>query len=496
MYRMAPSETTGGPTGNGSVYSTSTSQLPLLASIATSGRGNPQADLATDITSQSRPTLPSLTRPSKRKCAAGWHKFQRKKKISWSQLEKCDGHTLAIHNKKLMRLQRLNLLTLWKLKRRPKPLTIDHQKKQDPITVNQGNFDEGLVRSGSVSSVETQDKSDRSDSVLSVSTNITTPDDSGCETKGKVTKTPLACKLVTVTSTPEASNAEEKGVGRFSATHESPAEMSLEHLEPKNQELKVTASAPVPAPRAAAVAVTTLSPAATCGEPAAQNSANEGKQRKKRMLDDDEGSTSKPAQEPKPKKAKLAAAAASPAVTMTPVVPAPKFTRGGPSNSKKYFEINADKMREDPLGFDDLVYEDKRPAMAQKIFRKFQRFRRHQGPPPSVDMFGAIGAPQPRADVNTNKKGQVAAGGLSKDTLKRIHQKRIGEEVELPKGNKRGGGQGGSHTDSTGVRAGLAKTQPNGIKQRGGLWAGPTKDRNGGGKLQPSSNQQKYNKSR
>ncbi|KAK3341233.1 hypothetical protein B0T25DRAFT_557762 [Lasiosphaeria hispida] len=182
---------------------------------------------------------------------------------------------------------------------------------------------------------------------------------------------------------------------------------------------------------------------------------------------------------------------------MTPAVPAPKFTRGEPSDSKKYFEINADKMREDPLGFDDLVYEDTRTGMAQRVFRKFQRFRKYQGPPASVEMSGGIGTPEPRARANTNKKRRAATGGLSKGTLNRNHQKSVGEEVQSLKSNKsgRGGTQGGGQTDSPGLRAGLARTQQNGVKQKGGLRAGPTKGRNGGRKNLSSSNQQKYNKS-
>lgn len=70
----------------------------------------------------------------------------------------------------------------------------------------------------------------------------------------------------------------------------------------------------------------------------------------------------------------------------------------------EYFVTRVAEMNDDPLDFDDLVYDDPRPKKAVQTAKKFARFRKVQGAPIDTTMSGAI-VPEEKTPKKSPKMG-------------------------------------------------------------------------------------------
>ncbi len=139
----------------------------------------------------------------------------------------------------------------------------------------------------------------------------------------------------------------------------------------------------------------------------------------------------------------------------------------------EYFEERVHDMLNDPLDFDDFVYDTAKPT-PRHVARSFAQFRKRQTqPPPPLVMSGAIG-PASEAKPAATKP----SGSLAKEAQKRAHQQRVKEQVRLSKpheegrrseGSKQSGVSGAKVSKGKGKeRAWLTNSrQPSGVKQGG-----------------------------
>lgn len=275
---------------------------------------------------------------------------------------------------------------------------------------------EEAADSSSVTSSDDQAKSVSSeDSVSPPSTAITTPDlsDTEAEPATKVSTVSSVAFERTITSTVAKTvfatlitPAQPPKASR--PLKAAPADISSSTIPPK----------PAPSPRVP----TSSNPLPTCTPANRLPICTPANSSKKRKIAEEE----KPAQPPSPKKTKLVQ----------------------PSRPKEYFELRIDEMLNNPLGFDDLVHDDPRPRKAQQIFNTFRKYRRAQGRPIPVTMSGAIGAPQPpsptkKGEANPKRTPTPPSPGpsqgrdLSKNVLKKEHQKKVTQDIAALKKGKR-----------------------------------------------------------
>ncbi|KAK3355092.1 hypothetical protein B0H65DRAFT_505058 [Neurospora tetraspora] len=163
--------------------------------------------------------------------------------------------------------------------------------------------------------------------------------------------------------------------------------------------------------------------------------ASEMKKSKKHKRDEDdqsEGAT----EQPKAKKSKTSAepptcsgAAMTPAAIDKSYKPYPNVP---PEIRKELFVIKVQEMLDNPLGYDDLVYDDNRPKSKRPKWRKTGRNTGHN----DMMMSGGIGPADPSSGSHKSGKGGAnkknRSGGddsLSKQVLKKGHNKRVAEEV-------------------------------------------------------------------
>ncbi|KAL2270949.1 hypothetical protein VTJ83DRAFT_320 [Remersonia thermophila] len=163
---------------------------------------------------------------------------------------------------------------------------------------------------------------------------------------------------------------------------------------------------------------------------------------------------------------------------MSAAVPAPSSSSSNKSLDKMdYHERVVHSMLTDPLGFDDFVYDSRKPKPAH-VARSFARFRNRQTqPPPPLEMRGAIGPAGDDDDDNTKSgKGRgkdakdmprkTKAQSLAKEAQLRAHKRKLEDKVESLKGKEKalihGGKQspmrdsnpaanGGRHGDKKGL---------------------------------------------
>ena len=144
-----------------------------------------------------------------------------------------------------------------------------------------------------------------------------------------------------------------------------------------------------------------------------------------------------------------------------------------PAARTEYFEERVHDMLDDPLDFDDFVYDSNKPT-PRHVARSFAQFRRRQTqPPPPLVMSGAVGPASGAKPVTT--KGP---GSLAKEAQKRAHQQRVKEQVRSSKpyeeGRRSGAGKPPGMPEAK-VRKGKGKErawltnsrQPSGVKQGG-----------------------------
>ncbi len=144
-----------------------------------------------------------------------------------------------------------------------------------------------------------------------------------------------------------------------------------------------------------------------------------------------------------------------------------------PAARTEYFEERAHDMLNNPLNFDDFVYDSTKPT-PRHIARSFAQFRRRQTqPPPPLVMSGAIG---PASDAKpATAKG---SGSLAKEAQKRAHQQKVKEQVRSSKPHEEGRRSGGSKQSGvSGAKVSKGKgkervwltnsRQPSGVKQGG-----------------------------
>lgn len=156
---------------------------------------------------------------------------------------------------------------------------------------------------------------------------------------------------------------------------------------------------------------------------------------KKHPLDSDDAKPSKT------KKAKVEAD--SPSVTSAVPAASPKKTKPVAAAttalvpSKKYHEQAVYEMLNDPLGFDDLVYDDTRPMNKRPKFGRLGF--RYKKPPPNFSplMCGGIGRDLPQdttAQMKRKEKGDLKReGSLSQSVLKKNHRDKVGQKVQESK---------------------------------------------------------------
>lgn len=151
---------------------------------------------------------------------------------------------------------------------------------------------------------------------------------------------------------------------------------------------------------------------------------------KKHPLDLDETKS------PKIKKAKLHPDSSSLTSAVPATSPKKAISTGAIVPSRKYHEQAVYNMLNDPLGFDDLVYDDTRPIHKRPKFGRLGF--RYKKPPPNFSpiMCGGIGkevaeitAPVPLQRKST-KKGHQREGSLSQQVMKKNHQDKISQTVQ------------------------------------------------------------------
>ncbi|KAK5657118.1 hypothetical protein OQA88_3646 [Cercophora sp. LCS_1] len=279
------------------------------------------------------------------------------------------------------------------------------QEKQSVKTTKASNpTDLSAASFSSISSI-TSSSSERSRSVgsedsASVATNITTPDLSDCETK------------------PAAATATKKIILKQGKKAEPAApQTSSAHVSPPT-----SVSAPVAAP----------APATTSTGPAAGSGLVTKKKRSREEKSALEGETTAA---PASKKLKTTSPpACTPAVSKSLATASSALPNGAQLRPKEYFETRVSEMLDDPLDFDDLVYDEKRPKKAQQIFKTFSRWRKWQGPPIDVCMSGAVSVDEKEnKDRGKSPKGAREEEELTKGVLKKNHLKRIDDQVRAGK---------------------------------------------------------------
>jgi hypothetical protein len=127
-----------------------------------------------------------------------------------------------------------------------------------------------------------------------------------------------------------------------------------------------------------------------------------------------------------------------------------------PVGQMEFFERRRYEMLNDPLGFDDCVHDTTKPIPrhAAKSFAQYRR--REKGPPPPLEMSGAIGPAHD--DVDDNGKQSAAKGSrrpesLAKEARKRAHQQKVGQKVQALNRGK-SGSAGSAKTAEEGKGAG------------------------------------------
>ncbi|KAK1755183.1 hypothetical protein QBC47DRAFT_361212 [Echria macrotheca] len=311
-------------------------------------------------------------------------------------------------------------------------------------------------------SMSSQDGRGSVDSVTSVSsapTNITTPDLSDTEKPVATAVLPSPSRRVKLASpkTPER----VKEVAPVQDSRRSPGKAATES-NTKSPASEGAPAGPKTTPKPAEKVA-----AAASGLPAAETPVVEGSSSRKRAPSTDKLPVVKivPAkvESPKPKATKAslkltrkrkaeedqdesdeeagkdAAAAKSPGKK-------PYGLRSPVANC--YYVTRAEEMLNDPLDFDDLVYDETRPGKAKQIFNTFLHFRYAQGQPIPTVMSGGCGpagTPPGPCKPPTPKKRRSTPGSdsdsLKKGVLSREHEKKVEQDqlqaAETPNGKKK-----------------------------------------------------------
>ncbi|KXX82876.1 hypothetical protein MMYC01_200671 [Madurella mycetomatis] len=101
-----------------------------------------------------------------------------------------------------------------------------------------------------------------------------------------------------------------------------------------------------------------------------------------------------------------------------------------PGHQMEYFELRVHQMLNNPLGFNDLVYDStkQQPAYVRRSFAKCRRKQRDSTPP--LEMSGGIGPVESAKPVNKRQHSE----NLARNAQKRAHQQRVKEQVKNLKG--------------------------------------------------------------
>lgn len=293
------------------------------------------------------------------------------------------------------------------------------------------NDDSSKAPSVASSSDETVKSDTRT--VDSLSTNITTPDLSDCDSLAKST-TKLAKQktnpsqtqtgIVTEQPTPKAE--------KFKVT------INVETVAPPKEGKESAQKPKVDAAPTTTSGVLTPKKLADQKEEKKQDSHELKKEKKskkhKRDEDNDkEEGASTEEQQPKAKKPKTSSSAEPPTcsgaatTTMSPAFGIDKtykpYPNVPPEVRKELFVIKAEEMIFNPLGYDDLVYDDTRPKNKRPKWRKAGRNTGHS----DMMMSGGIGPADGSSPLKSSKKNRDET--LSKQVLKKGHNKRVAEEV-------------------------------------------------------------------
>ncbi|KAK1781870.1 hypothetical protein QBC45DRAFT_319999 [Copromyces sp. CBS 386.78] len=290
--------------------------------------------------------------------------------------------------------------------------------------------------------------------VDSLSTNITTPDLSDCDSLSK--STTKSTKQKTTSSSAAATPSQSK------------TDIVTEQPTPKTEKFKITINVETVAPSRESksstqkskedAAPTTASGALTpkksvdqkdekkqksSSDKADGQELEKGKKEKKPKADDaqptpenkskkhkrDEDGKDKEEgaiEEPKAKKSKTSEPPA-----MTPASGIDKsykpYPNVPPEIRQELFVIKAEEMVFNPLGYDDLVYDDNRPKSKRPKWRKIGRNTGHN----DMMMSGGIGATDSSSSGSHRPKKNRSGGddSLSKQVLKKGHNKKVAEEV-------------------------------------------------------------------
>ncbi|KAK3398079.1 hypothetical protein B0T20DRAFT_354949 [Sordaria brevicollis] len=267
--------------------------------------------------------------------------------------------------------------------------------------------------------------------VDSLSTNITTPDFSDCDSLSKsttkLTKQKTALSQIQTKTCTEQPTAKP---GKFKITLN--VETVAPSKEAKESAQKPKAGAP-PTTSSGALAPKKSADQKEGKKDDAQELKNEKKSKKhKRDENDNEEGASTEDQQPNAKKPKISAEppTCSGAAVMSPASGIDKsykpYPNVPPEVRKELFIIKAEEMIFNPLGYDDLVYDDTRPKNKRPKWRKVGR---NTGPS-DLMMSGGIGPADGSTPVKSSKKkSRGDDDSLSRQVLKKGHNKRVAEEV-------------------------------------------------------------------
>ncbi|KAK0618247.1 hypothetical protein B0T17DRAFT_643777 [Bombardia bombarda] len=272
------------------------------------------------------------------------------------------------------------------------------------------------------STADDLDMSERhADSVVSDSTNVTTPEKTpeceATENDKKESQTAIEVKPIKKPETGVVSPNETDGRATETSQNTKKVRKSA-RKELTDQPEPATSSAPVASPVETKVNaksdIKDDKPVVPAGD----------KKRKKRQLDDEDD-------EVKPKKSKTENAPPSPASPKT----APEKADSVVTRPKDYHDQRVHDMRTNPLGYDDFVYDETRPKSKRPRFGRFG----NRCPKTSLSplMSGGLSIAAPKSP---KAKGRMNDGGISKQAMKNSHNKKVADDVrsmkEAVKGEK------------------------------------------------------------
>lgn len=261
----------------------------------------------------------------------------------------------------------------------------------------------------------------RDQSSTSNSSTVTTPDQSDGETKAKTTKRKRGSETQShsqVEDAVEASRAAKKSKPSQSAGPSN----GLQKTETQKTSPEVNGKAPAAAP-----------------EQPQPNGIKEPKQKLDKEKSQAEKNEQCAARKPKSESAKPAPKPPTKAESSKDAPAAPPIKKK-PVSQMEYFERRVHEILQDPLGFDDLVYDsNKKPP--RHLARKFRQGRRHQRhPTPPLEMSGALGRVP---DAKPAAPKRQSSESLAKNARKRAHQQKVKEQVQALKEQSVSSGKGG-----------------------------------------------------